>query len=45
MLAAADATGKPITDPTRMKPKPKEFVSVKTMSRSEVPATHLERVV
>jgi len=33
MIAAAADSGKPITDPKVMKPKPKEFISVKTMSR------------
>ena len=45
MLAAAADKGKPITDPTKMKPIPKEFVSVKTMSKADVPPNHLERVV
>ena len=45
MVAAAADSGKPITDPARMKPKPKEFVSVKTMSKAEMPSNHLERIV
>lgn len=31
MLSAATESGKPITNPNLMKPKPKENVSVKTM--------------
>jgi len=45
MLTAAAESGKPITNPAQMKPKPKEFISVKTMSREEAPATQFERVV
>mmetsp|Transcript_24955 Transcript_24955/g.33430 ORF Transcript_24955/g.33430 Transcript_24955/m.33430 type:complete len:116 (-) Transcript_24955:1126-1473(-) len=44
MLTAAADSGKPVTDPTKMKPQPKEFVSVKTMSRVEVPHSQLQRV-
>ena len=45
MLAAAADSGKPIVDPAQMKPKPKEFISVKTMTREEIPANQLERIV
>ena len=33
MIAEAESAGKPIADPKALKPAPKEFVSVKTMSR------------
>ena len=36
MLAAAAESGKPVTDPSKMKPQPKEFISAKTMSREEL---------
>ena len=34
LVAAAAETGKPITDPAKLKPKPKEFVTAKTLSRN-----------
>ena len=45
MVAAAAEKGKPITDPAKMKPVPKEFISVKTMSRAELPQSQMQRVV
>ena len=45
LIAAAAEKGKPITDPAKLKPMPKEFVSVKTMSRADVPHNQLQRVV
>ena len=35
MIAEAESAGKPIADPKALKPAPKEFVSVKTMSRGQ----------
>ena len=42
--AAADA-GKPITDPKQMKPKPRELVTVKNMSREPASAPQFERLI
>lgn len=44
MLAAAAESGKPITNPTMMKPKPKENVSVKTMTRAQTETSQFERL-
>ena len=45
MVAAAAEKGKPITNPAMLKPKPKEFISLKTMSREVVPSSQMERIV
>ena len=34
LVAAAADSGKPITDPNKLKPKPKEFITAKTLSRN-----------
>ena len=39
LLAAAADSGKPITNPVLMKPKPKENISVKTMARAQTQAS------
>ena len=44
MIAAAADSGKPIIDPKALKPKPKEFISVKTMSRTRAQPSHFERL-
>ena len=44
MLTAAADSGKPIKDPALMKPKPKEFITVKTMSKSQATPAQIERL-
>ena len=45
LVAAAAETGKPITDPAKLKPKPKEFVTAKTLSRNLTQPTMFEKLV
>lgn len=45
MLTAAADAGKPITDPQKMKPKPKEFISIKTMSRVPTSNQQFDRII
>ena len=45
LVAAAAENGKPITDPAKLKPKPKEFVTAKTLSRNLTQPTMFEKLV
>ena len=44
MLTAAADSGKPVTNPILMKPRPKENVSVKTMARAQTESSQFERL-
>ena len=44
LIAAAEASGKPIKDPKALKPKPKENISAKTMSRAQAQPSQFERL-
>ena len=44
-IAAAEAAGKPIKDPAKLKPKPKEPLSEKSMSRTQASQSQYEKLV
>ena len=44
LAAAAAESGNPITDETKLRPKPKEMVSVKTLSRQDLNEGQFERL-